>query len=439
LLYDKKAASLEFAKAMSHYHDLAQDATNAVNGGESLKNPEHLERQDLFVTRAETVLRPFFRYCRYELREAGEQTVKEPIWSDTSATTTGSVADVSYTYRGQTIQIENKDLHVLMLKLQSFSTAIAGTTKQESTFLQSLSTLDDALEIIKTSMQSLYKMKAGPAVNSERHQLDLWRGYLQSKKTHLVMDHTEGLLNGIKNHGERVHVYVTLLKHAQSLLQLPGPKAREGAGDGGFANVVEEEDEFALQVQATILRIRALKCYHMGMYYYHECERLEEAATLLEHSESLTKRALEEIAACDEDMAHAENYVTELQLLLNEKLVGSKICVAAAQLAVQCQDIIGAPPKPKTIKTSRPLMQRLDEWDAGDVLADVPPMFMPIPQKPVFYDLAWDYVSDMTDQLEVIQNHIDEQTGAKEEAVHELNAETTSSSGGSLFGWLTGK
>jgi hypothetical protein len=44
-------------------------------------------------------------------------------------------------------------------------------------------------------------------------------------------------------------------------------------------------------------------------------------------------------------------------------------------------------------------------------------------------------VSDMTDQLEVIQNHIDEQTGAKEEAVPELNAKTTSSSGGSLF-WL---
>ena len=414
---------MEFAKAITLCHQLAESATQDVDTDiENLDDLSRLERKDLFATRAETVLRPLFRYCQYELKEAGEATVEEPaLFSNTTSAVATSSED-AIIFRGQEIHIDSKELHVVMLKLQSLATAGSNSTK-ESTFLQTLSTLDDALSLIQSSLQGLENSKAGPAVNAKRQQLDLWKGYLQSKKIHLVMDHTESLLHDISDHGERVHVYDTLLKHAQDLLLLPRPKDEDGGE--------EEEDEFALQVQANMLRLRALKCYHMGMYYYRDRSEYAEALALLEHCAILTKRALEEIAACDEDMPHSEEYLSELETLQDVTLKGSRICVEAAWFGDVYQDDIGSAPKNKPVKTNRPLLQRLDDWDAGDVLADDPPMFMPIPCKPVFYDLAWDYASDMSKPVEVVEKFVEEHTVSEE-------PEPETSSGG-IFSWFSGK
>ena len=417
---------MEFAKAITLCHELAESATQGSDvGGENLGDPTSLERKDLFAERAETVLRPLFRYCQYELREAGEATVEEPaLFSDSVMPVMATSSENAISFRGQEIHIDNKELHVLMLKLQSLAAAAAGgNNTKETTFLQTLTTLDDALSLVQSSLQSLEKSKAGPAINAKRQQLDMWTGYLQSKKIHLVMDHTESLLTDISDHGERVHVYDTLLKHAQGLLLLPRAKGEDGEE--------EEEDEFALQAQANMLRIKALKCYHMGMYYYRDRDEYAEALALLEHSAVLTKRAVEEIAACDEDMPHAEEYLSELQKLQDITLKGGRISVEAAWFGDAYQDDIGAAPKNKPMKTNRPLLQRLDDWDAGEVLADDPPMFMPIPCKPVFYDLAWDYASDLSKPVDVVERFIEENTVPEE-------PEPAESSGG-IFSWFSSK
>jgi hypothetical protein len=54
--------------------------------------------------------------------------------------------------------------------------------------------------------------------------------------------------------------------------------------------------------------------------------------------------------------------------------------------------------------TNRPIWLRLNDLDAGMVMADDPPMTIPIPCKPTFYDIAWqriggDFSMDAVDKV----------------------------------------
>lgn len=409
---------------------------------------KRLERQDLFLTRADTVLRPLFRYCQYELKQAGQPLlVQEPRLLASSSSSQQQQQqqqddENAIVFRGRELVLESKELRVLLLKLQSLQKerAVSRTTtnrdesKQgeeeeeapyqdddddETSFLNILSVLDDALEVVQVQLSTLEQAQAtGPAIKAKRQQYLLWKGYLQWVKTQRVMEHTSSLLRSISGHAERVHVYDALLQHAKSLLQLPRPEEDE-----------EEDDEFALQAQANILRLRALKTYHMAWYYFQELRNCQAAWALLEQSTKLCKRAKEEIAACDEDMPHSEDYINQLDALPMES---ARAAIRAAWY-LQGSGHAGGAQTPRRRATKRPLMLRLSDNDAGTVLAGELSA-MPIPCKPVFYDLALHYTMDTTNSVDPIQAYVDEHTvSAEPEPI-----ETTTSGGKGLLGWLTG-
>jgi hypothetical protein len=415
---------------MTLCHQLSQeDAQDAA---------KRLERQDLFLTRADTVLRPLFRYCQYELKQAGQPLLvaEEPRLASSSRSTSSSTEDeTSIVFREKELVLESKELRVLLLKFQSLSTTTTSTStpasdkqdsKQEETaenetaFLTVLSVLDDALEVVQVQLSTLEQAQtAGPAIKAKRQQYLLWKGYLQWVKTQRVMDHTANLLQTISGHAERVHIYDALLQHAKSLLQLPRPEEDE-----------EEDDEFALQAQANILRLRALKTFHMAWYYFQEVRNCQAAWALLEQSTKLCKRAKEEIAACDEDMPHSEEYLSELDALPMES------AQAAIRAAWYLQGTTGGGAGDNNAHvrhraTKRPLMLRLPDSDAGTVLAGELST-MPIPCKPVFYDLALYYTLDTAESVDPIQAYVDEHT------VSEEPEPAIASSSKGLLGWLTG-
>lgn len=377
---------------MSLCHQLSQD--------ETIPDPaKRLERQDLFMTRADTVLKPLFRYCQYELQQAGVPLVaQEPRLA--SATPVQEESTIQF--RGQDLVLESKELRVLWLKWQSLA---SGNEGDETAFLNRLSVLDDALEVVQSQLQTLEQAQSGPAVQAKRQQYLLWKGYLQWLKTQRVMDHTANLLESITGHAERVHVYDALLQHAQSLLQLPRPDQNE-------------DDEFALQAQANILRLRAFKTYHMAWYYFQESRNFPAAWALMEHSALLSKRAMEEISACDEDMPHSKQYMEELETLPIPSLK------AAIRAALYLQGS-GATERRTT---KRPLLLRLSDHDGGSVLAGNL-VAMPIPAKPVFYDLAMGLSLETSASLDTLQNYLDQHTISPE-------PEPTPNKG--FLGWLTG-
>lgn len=412
-----QTASEEYAKAMSICQQLSE---TCPDGGKGDDDAKQLERQDLFLTRADTVLRPLFRYCQYELKQAGhELTVEEPRLATSTTSSVTKDDETSITFRGHDLLLDSKELRVLLLKLQSLKDDEVEdekkeTQKDETSFLTALSVIDDALEVVQTSLSILKQAQEGPAVQAKRQNLNLWKGYLKNEKTQRVMDHTTKLLVQNMGHAERVHVYESLLQMATSLLELPRPSSDED----------DEEDEFALQVQANILRLRALKTYHMAWYYYQQARKYSKALTLVQHSQKLSKRAQEEIAACDEDMPHADQYLQELE----------DLPIASAQAAIQAALHLkqgGVSSSTNGHSTKRPLLLRLDDEDAGMVLADEDLMPMPIPCKPVFYDLAYDIATDASPYLDTLQSYVDKHTAPSE-------LEPEEKTGGRLLGWLGG-
>jgi hypothetical protein len=242
------------------------------------------------------------------------------------------------------------------------------------------------------------------------------------------MDHTSELLRTITGHAERVHVYESLLQMAKSLSQETVTTTTN--------NDQEEEDEFALQVQANILRLRALKTYHMAWYYYQQPRKYQKALALVQHSQKLSKRAQEEISACDEDMPHADQYLRELE---NLPIPSAQ---AAMQAALYLQQGGGKNSRRRgetnnARSTNRPLLLRLQDDDPGMVLADDDLLPMPIPCKPVFYDLAYDYATDSSQGIAAIRSYVNKHT-VQPEPEEDDDDDDANKGGSSFMGWLTG-
>jgi hypothetical protein len=463
-------ASENYARAMSLCHELSgenEPQQSNAEGGEGSEGDldvvQRLERHDLFVTRADTILRPLFRYCQYELKQAGEPTMEEPrlLSSGKQDDPSDDQDQESIVFRDRELVLDNKDLRVLLLKFQSVEQELKEEADKETTtqshretqFLTALSILDDAVDVIQSLEQGLSKAStvSGPAVQAKLEQYSLWRGYLQYTKTTKVMEHTENLLIATSmGPSEKVHVYDAVLQHAKSLLNLPRPT---DGGSGGVAS--EEDDEFVLQVQANIVRLRALKTYHMGWSYFTQLSKHGPALALLEHSSDLAKRAEEEIAACDEDMPFSSEYLSQLEELPLESATGAvkaamalsqrqharklQKVVATAAASGEGNSIAVATP----ITTDRPLLLRLNDYDGGTSGAPIADLrLLPLPCKPAFYDLAYGHALDThssADRLEAfLYEHTVAPVSATEESKEEPSTPGGSGASSGLFGWLTG-
>jgi hypothetical protein len=98
-------------------------------------------------------------------------------------------------------------------------------------------------------------------------------------------------------------------------------------------------------------------------------------------------------------MENSDRYLEELEGVSGEVL-GATCRAKALAYIIRRGGSGGA------VTTSRPLLQRLNDFDNGKVLVDVPPAALPIPCKPAFYDIAWRYASAFPE--DEIQNFIDE-------------------------------
>ena len=83
------------------------------------------------------------------------------------------------------------------------------------------------------------------------------------------------------------------------------------------------------------------------------------------------------------------------------------------------------------------MLLRLYDLDGGTPnapIADLRPI--PMPCKPVFYDIAYNYAVDSTDSADKVESFIYQHTVQPEDDDEDYESTGKSSSG--LFGWLTG-
>ena len=461
----------------------------AVASSDNDNSPEEgLELRDLFTSRADNVLKPLIRYCQYELRDAGcDPTEIQSLLSsgevpaDDGTNTQAEEGDI--VFRNCTIRIENKSLRVLLLKIDGLaidyykslgkgdaeSTAAAvAEQKIDEKFMLLLSSYDDAIVMVEKDVKKYSNMKSGPAVNLKRYEVNNLLGYVKYEKLKLLMKRDEGLVNklikeaeeeevegqsstnddddgdndnriviisDIKYLEEISHLYDTLLQDARSVCSLPGGSSSSNdVGEGG-EDTQEEDDEFILEANANILRIRALRCYYIGLLYAsaiglpqppHTSSTSEtansghstRALTLLNHSLLLSSRATEEIAACDyhdnDNSNIGEEYINgmeELSMKINLVTIRLK---AAIYILKHGGGSISNYHGNAINNKNKALLDRLNSSSIPtnvSSLVDVPyPSMIPMPCKPTFFDIAWNHVSKFPmDTLNII---IEEREGS---------------------------
>jgi hypothetical protein len=333
---------------------------------------------DIFTMRASNVLMPLLKYSMYELKEAGGDTSGVEETHEQEEKSRKSAISGAVVFRGKQIEIDSRDLKVLLLKAESLGTD-SSVRNDEENFISLLSIYDDALSMVANDIKKYNEMKTGPAVQRKLVNLNLLSGYIRFQKLQLSMSHHEKMIE--QCHGKTAdcaHLYDALLQDAQGICDLPGP---------------EEDDEFYLQAMANQIRIRAFRAFFTA-HVYADMNKFPEALALLHQSEKLARRASEEIAACDE-MNKGDLYLESLDNLASD--------IGIVMVRIQAQSYLGT-----ACSTTPPfggdLLSLLKEFKANTNLTEIHPI--PAPAKPSFFDLAWDQASSFPE--EELQTYIEE-------------------------------
>lgn len=371
-----------FRSAMTTLIDLAQTASTEGS-------PDGLAAADVWTTKAETYIRPLVRFCQYEARDELDSLELEDSASSTGASTKATSDGINITFRGKVVSLGSyKQLSVLYLKMEQ---ELAHAQELDETrFLQLLSDLDEALHVIQSDYAHYESLPAGPAIQAKRDELLALKGYFNYKKLSVMRSHQEQLIDKLKDDAEIVHVYDTLLRNVQAMADLPSQQ--EGEGLNALA---VEEDPYWLEAQAHVVRIRALRCFHVARLFEFVLDGTPmQVLALLKQAHKLATRAEEEVAACDLDDSDAHM----------QQMKGLQTKIKTMTCRMQARRYVELSSGSHSSSTNRPIWLRLNDLDAGMVMADDPPMTIPIPCKPTFYDIAWqriggDFSMDAVDKV----------------------------------------
>lgn len=321
---------------------------------------------------------------------------------------------MSITFRGKAISLEDSAVRMAFIKIQNKEETLenlkkskgAKATAKDEKLMELLSSYDDAIDILERLFHRYQDMASGPAVNMKRAGYSNLLGYCKYEKLKLVMNRNENMVNNLRQRDREMYVskineeknnaqddadarykiveeiarlYDVLLQDARSATELPGDDEEE-----------DVEDEFVLESNANVLRIRALRCYYIGrMYASDVVAKYNEALALFDQASILATEAAEEIAAC-QDMDDADLLIEGVARLENE--------LAAAKCRTKaCAFLASRDSGASNTSSGLSLLGRLNDFDAGGKthrLAQVPPNLLPVAAKPFFFDLANNYVKD---------------------------------------------
>ena len=419
----------EYAEAFRFYNssrtillELANSAsTEETEQTQSSSDAELLARKDMFNNRADNLLLPLVRYCQYEAKD--EDLVADEGLSSKSTTNKESNG-MTLEFCSEQIPLDAyPQLAVLYLKLEKRLADEDGSKMTETDFLQFLADLDDAMRWTIEESHRYDNLQEGPAIKAKRRELASLKAFFQYHKLSLQRQHQEERLftenTFTSDAAEMLHVYDSLLQNAQLMVELNN--LDDPTEDADYN---PEDDPNWLEAQAHVIRLRAIRCFHMARVYespkYLSGTTSGQALALYQQCRVLQRRAEEEVAACDFPEREEEIFQNQLNNL-KVHILSNMARVKASRFLEQQEERQGS-----SKATNRPLWLRINELDGGTVLADQDPspLAVPIPCKPVFYDVACELATDNSASLDALEDFIAQNEPKKKKI------------GGGLFSWF---
>jgi len=380
----------QYATAFRHYKNSMTILLELADQIETSASVQALAIRDIWTQRAETVIKPLLRYCQYEAKdELTAQDLQEATTAALSKDAESGNDSIVLSFRGLDIALDADDsykpLAVLYLKMEN--SLKHPDLLDESQFLQLLSDLDDAVQMVADEIKKYESIgSAGPAVTAKLADLSAVQGYFRYRKYSSWSHQQELRVAELQSDAEIVHLYDALQRNALAMAGLPASN---------------DDDPYRLEAQAHVVRIRALRCYHLARLY-ETSGTPQQVLALLRQSLKLTKRAMEEIAACDMAEGEADRHLNALDDLFVK--IGAMKCRVEATKFLEASSASSG----GSSKTDRPLWLRLEDLDTGVILADEPPLPIPMPCKGSFYDMAGQHVlGDNEVLLSTLESYID--------------------------------
>lgn len=236
-----------------------------------------------------------------------------------------------------------------------------------------------------------------------------------------------------------LRLYDSVIEVYKELLQLPG---------------VEYEKNLSQAVPAKIEYYRAFRCHYMAAAYA-SLSRFSEAAALFKRAIQRSQEAKSLVSKLKGNPFLTDESEELLGELL-DSIEQARMAAHAKRLAAAAGIDNETDEKRPCVIDERPLMDTISEWRQWDVteslrekrtipVAEVPPQFILMPNKPIFFDLALNHIKmpDLEDRLAKCME------GAKTTPVSKkapgatkgpsAKADEQSGLSGMVRGWIWGK
>ncbi|KAK4193797.1 signal recognition particle subunit SRP68 [Podospora australis] len=179
---------------------------------------------------------------------------------------------------------------------------------------------------------------------------------------------------------EKVVLYDGILQNLESIKELPG---------------VANDQELSSRLDATSQYFTALKCLAISRSHSIAGNSVN-ALALVKHAQDLSKTASSVLSTQEDEDAFTPRsiQVTKRDIsLLSEILAGE---LQRSRALVEISNSSTQPAKQKSANSSVPLSAQLSSYPVGGVdlenIVAYPPTLEPIPVKPLFLDVAWNYI-----------------------------------------------
>ncbi|XP_026317810.1 signal recognition particle subunit SRP68 [Hyposmocoma kahamanoa] len=348
-------------------------------------------------------LKPSLRYCAYNIGDqsaAGDLVAMrgqglienlDSLMAQAKESRSGVMHEVEW--RGRRVTVRPEKVRLFLIALQDLDKSVAGADSPQSKIdiLENiLMDCKDAISAIKDEIKNDPKLKtASETQMSGINYLLSYLMYLRLMRTIernnlLVQQAEEARKNNIQIDGKKVRphdltrLYEIILQNFTELQQLPG-----------FENDAAYQEEIETQMKA----YRAFRCYYIAQVLTG-LRRFREALAMLERSSNYAAESI-------------SNKLTDKKLV--EKLQVLKKDIESCKFEVHADSVLEDDEEQdeetkytssgKPYKDKKPLVDRLDEYrEDTQVLTKnpniykLPPPMEAIPCKPLFFDLACNFV-----------------------------------------------
>ncbi|TDG51196.1 hypothetical protein AWZ03_002283 [Drosophila navojoa] len=364
---------------------------------------------------------PNLRYCAYnisggasggkideilELRAQGVLENLDVLVSQTKSESSEGLQTIDWRSRKVTVRPEK--VRLFLLSAQELDKALAKTTKQDAKIElieRILMDCKDAIQAVRDEIKQDPKLRSlttGQTVSGVqyllaylsyiRHSRTLQRNLCLVDQAKLNFDDPNQQQGQAQTEGKRVRpqdlarLYEIILQNVTEMQQISG---------------MEEDTQYQSEVANLALTFKAFRCYYIALTLI-DMKKWKEAVALYERASNYANDALKGKSCAEFDLQ------SELKKIV-ASIDGSKFSALAYSVLEDDNSEDASGVSTKSQKTTKPLYERLSQYKEDQSLHTrspnvfkLTPDMEPIPCKPLFFDLAMNYLElpSLEDKLE---------------------------------------